>query len=323
MMRRTPRILVAEPDDFSPRAEEILRGVGEVVLQSWHVDQFARAFEQFDVVWFRMGARIDRETIPREPRCRILATPVTGLDHVDVATCTERGIRVISLRDETEFLKEVRAAAELTVALALALLRRLVPAAASVRAGHWERDRFRGGELYERTVGLVGVGRLGTLVAGYMKAFGARVVGYDPRPDFPTDAAEPTAALHELLACSDLVCLLPSYSEQTRHLMGVDEFASMKEGAYLVNTSRGGVIEEQALLESLRSGHLAGAALDVLDGEPHIDADHPVLSYARDHQNLIVVPHIGGNTMESFEKTEVFLAGRVVDALSQDAGQAR
>ena len=316
------QILIAEPDDFSERAVQILRAVGDATLLNWPPDRVQQALEEFDVIWVRLAMRIDRDSIPAEPRCRILASPVTGLDQIDVATCGERGIRVVSLRGETDFLKEIRATSELTIALALALMRNLMPASRSVNAGKWDRDRFRGGELYGKTVGLVGVGRVGTLVAGYLKAFGATVVGYDPRPDYPNDIAGQVATLHELLACSDLVCLLPSYSKSTRHLIGVAEFASMREGAYLINTSRGGVIQEQALLESLRTGRLAGAALDVLDGEPQVDADHPVIQYARDHANLIVVPHIGGNTQESFEKTEVFLASRVVDALSQKAGQA-
>ena len=146
------------------------------------------------------------------------------------------------------FLRNVRATAELTVGLAIALVRHIVPAANSVHDGVWNRDLFRGGELYGNTAGIVGMGRLGTLVAGLLRAFGMKVLGYDPRDDFPVEAAERTASLEELLGRSDLVVLLVRDDESTRHLIGAQQFAAMRAGAVLVNTSRGGIVNEQALL---------------------------------------------------------------------------
>jgi phosphoglycerate dehydrogenase-like enzyme len=184
-----------------------------------------------------------------------------------------------------------------------------------VREGGWNRDLFRGRELFGRTAGIVGVGRLGRLVAATFRALGMNVVGYDPRPDFPEEAARRIGSLDELLAESDVVTLHVSYDQTTRHLIGHKELAAMKPSAVLVNTSRGGVVDERALLDALEAGTLAGAALDVVDGEPNVGANHPLVEYARRHDNLIIVPHIGGSTVESFEKTEVFLAGRVLESL--------
>ncbi len=141
------------------------------------------------------------------------------------------------------------------------------------------------------------------------------VIGYDPRPDFPRDAARQMGTLDELLEAADVVSLHVSYSEQTRHLIGRHELAVMKPSAVLVNTSRGGIVDEAELLAALEDGRLAGAALDVVDGEPNVGRDHPLVAYARRHDNLLIVPHVGGNTAESFAKTEVFLAGKVVEAL--------
>lgn len=311
------RILVAEPEDFSARAADVLRQVGEVELRRVPADAVVDALRAYDVFWFRLGYQMRASLLPERPRCRMLATPVTGLDHIDLEACRARGIRVVSLRGETDFLRTVRATAEFTLGLALALLRRVPVAFQSVCAGHWTRDPFRGRELFGKTAGLVGMGRLGTLVAGYLRALGMDVVGYDPRPDFPAAAARRAASLTEVLATADLVSLHVSYGPTTRHLIGRTELSAMKPGAVLINTSRGGVVDEAALLDALVDGRLAGAALDVLEGEPGIGADHPLVVYARSHDNLIVVPHIGGNTWESFEKTEVFLAGRVVQALSE------
>jgi D-3-phosphoglycerate dehydrogenase len=318
-----PRILIAEPNDFSPRAEAMLRVAGDVELGSLLAnddDAWRAAFAAYDVVWFRLARRITAAILSERPRCTVLATPVTGLDHIDLAACAQRNVRVVSLRGETEFLRTVRATAEHTLALTLALLRHIPAALDDVRAGEWQRDRFRGGEIFGKTVGVVGVGRLGSIVAGFMRALGARVIGFDRRADFPADVVDARAAsLDDLLRASDIVTLHVSYGEATRHLIDARALAQMKPSALLINTSRGGVVDEAVLLRALESKSLAGAALDVLDGEPSIDAAHPVVAAVASKQfgdRLLVVPHIGGNTFESFEKTEVFLAGRVIEALS-------
>jgi D-3-phosphoglycerate dehydrogenase / 2-oxoglutarate reductase len=309
------RILIAEPLDFSPDAVRLLETAAEVTLSPTDRAGLAAAFREYDVVWFRLAHCVDRTLLDGELRCRMLVTPVTGLDHIDLEACAEHGISVLSLRGETEFLKQVRATAELTLALALALLRNLPAATVSTQAGHWNRDLFRGRELFGKTAGLVGVGRLGSIVAGYFEALGMNVLGYDPRPDFPAAVARRVEWLPDLLKQSDVVSLHVAYHPATRHLIGREELAAMKPEGVLINTSRGGVIDEGALFDALSEGRIAGAALDVLDGEPHIRPDHPLLTYSRQHDNLLIVPHIGGNTVESFAKTEMFLAQKVVAAL--------
>jgi D-3-phosphoglycerate dehydrogenase len=306
-----PRIRIAEPERFSPRAIEILARLGVLDLSVVPPGGLQAALQDCDVFWFRLGHQLERQVLSTA-RCRVIASPVTGLDRIDLEACAERGIRVLSLRGEVDFLRRVRATAELALGLALALVRRIPSAAASVRdEGAWDRDRFPGRELFEKTAGLVGVGRLGEIVAGYLRAMGMRVLGYDPRPDFPHHACERVDDLGALFAESDLISIHAKYDDSTRHLVRAEHFARLRPGAVLVNTARGGIVDEAALFDALGSGRLAGAALDVLDGEPAV-ADHPLVAYARAHDNLLIVPHIGGNTPESWEKTEVFLAERVV-----------
>lgn len=257
--------------------------------------------------------------LPSSPRCRILATPVTGLDQIDLQACRERGIEVVSLHGEVEFLRGVRATAELTIALTLALLRHLPDASRAAARGIWNRDLFAGRELFGKTAGIVGMGRLGSIVAGYFLAFGMNVLGFDIRNDFPSGAARRVDSLRRLLPLCDVVSLHVSYGPESRGLMGRAEITKMKPGAVLINTSRGGVLDEAALLEALEEGRLGGAALDVVKGEPDVRPSHPLLRYARRHSNLIVVPHIGGRTSESFEKTELFLARKVAARLREQA----
>ena len=310
-----PSVFIAEPEGFDTEAVAMLRGVADVVLEP--CDDIAAALARHEVVWLRLGHRIGAAELGEAPRCRIIATPVTGLDHIDLEACAARGIQVLSLRGERAFLREVRATAEHTLLLAMALMRRLVPAAGDVKDARWDRDRFRGHELYRKTAGVVGVGRLGAIVAEYLSALGMRVLGHDPHVDVAARGLV-SASLSELLQAADLVTLHVPLAPETLGLIGEGELRQMKSTAVLVNTSRGGIVDEAALLAALKRGSTAGAALDVVAGEPEsIRADSPLVGYASAHDNLLITPHIGGNTFESFEKTERFIATKVIAALRQ------
>ncbi len=306
--------MVAEPEGFSPAAAARLREVADVVLEQCSQEAVSDALSQCDVFWFRLAYELNAATLERSSRCSILATPVTGLDHIDLEACDHLGIRVVSLRGETAFLRDVRATAELTLALTLALCRHLPAAVQHVHDGGWDRDAFRGRELFGKTAGLVGLGRLGSIVAQYFRALGMRVHGYDPHGSTPP-GVERVDDLLELVAKSDVVSLHARYESSTHHLVDARVLAAVKQGAILVNTARGGLLDERALLDSLRNGRLAGAALDVLECERHLDRNDPLVAYARANPHLLITPHIGGNTYESFEKTERFLAERVIEAL--------
>jgi D-3-phosphoglycerate dehydrogenase / 2-oxoglutarate reductase len=307
------RILIAEPNRFSDRALAILQELGEVEKRSLSPEGLKDALKHYDVLWLRLGYRLTAEMLSADVRCRVLATPVTGLDHIDLEACSRHEITVLSLHGETEFLRGVRATAELTLGLALALLRKIPQAVRSVNDGEWNRDLFQGAELFEKQVGIVGVGRLGSIVASYFSALGAKVVGYDPYASFA--GVERAGTLEELFERSDIISLHVSYTSETHHLIDDKVLSRARPGSVLINTARGGVIEPGALVRALESGRLAGAALDVLTGEPSINEHHPLVSFARRCDRLIITPHLGGNTVESFEKTEVFLAHKIARAL--------
>lgn len=302
--------MLAETEGFTPGVLAGLRDWADVELGPVPRGSIGAALRDFDIVWIRLGHRVAAADIPAQGRCRIIALPATGLDHIDLPACAQAGIRIAALKGEVEFLRSVRATAEHTVALALSLIRRLPAAHASVLEGRWDRDAFCGRELYGRTAGLVGLGRLGAIVAGYFRAFGMNVCGYDPRPDFPAELARRCGSLEELFAAADLISVHVTYDASTRHLITARHFARLRAGAVLVNTSRGGVVDQAALVAALTEGRLAGAALDVVDGEPDIGRDHPLVQYARRHENLILTPHIAGNTSDSLAKVEAFIAAK-------------
>ncbi len=299
-----PSLLIAEPDNFSPAALRVLEKHFHVtqckVDDQQHMDA---ALARFDAVWMRLGHKID--SIPWAQRCRFIACPATGVDHIDLEACQRAGIEVISLKGESRFLQGVRATAEHTLALMLALVRRVPWAYQSVLNGNWSRDRFCGSELHGKVVGIIGLGRVGYQVSQILRAFGCTVLSVDRNGQ----------GLDVLLQASDIISLHVPLNDETRHWLDAVKLSQMKPGAMLINTSRGAVIDETAVAQAVLSGRLAGVAVDVLEGEPDI-SESPLAGLARSGLPVLITPHIGGKTHESCEKTEVFLAHKLVKAMN-------
>lgn len=316
-MDNKPKIVIAESFGFSPIALALLSDVAEVVEADADERMLPGLVADADVLWVRLRHRIDASVMSAAPRLRIIASPTTGLNHIDLAEARRRGIQVISLQGAREFLEGVRATAEHTMGLIFSLLRSVPAAVSHVRRGGWDRDHFKGRELYGKTVGVVGYGRLGRIVARYLAAFDAFVMAADPHVDLKAlDPGVRLVSLAELIGSVDLVTLHANCTEETTGFFGREQFRAMRPGSWLINTARGELVDERALLEALRSGRLAGAAVDVIchehgEGRAHSE----LLTYARRHGNLIVTPHIGGCTVESMEKTEVYLAQQLSAAL--------
>jgi D-3-phosphoglycerate dehydrogenase len=309
------RILVSESSGMSTDAVATLGQLGEVVLADLDRGELLESLTDVDVLWVRLRTRIDAEVFSRAPQLGIVATATTGLDHVDLETARTRGIEVVSLRGATEFLRDVRATAELTIGLVLSLLRNIPAAVADVREGRWDRDRFKGRELRGSRIGIVGYGRLGSLVAGYFRSFGASLIASDP---YVQSEEIRTVSLDELLSTSDIITIHASLTSETHHLIGREQLARCKPGALLINTARGDIVDSAALLDALRFGQIAGAALDVLAGETSSGVGHlPLVDYARGHANLIITPHIGGCTHESMAMTENYIANEIARRLKE------
>lgn len=239
-----------------------------------------------------MRVKITDQMIAVAPNLRIISTATTGSDHIERNEIERRGISVRTLKEDKELLRNITPAAELSWALVMALARKLPWANAHVMDGKWVREEFPGMMLNGRTLGVVGCGRIGQWMARYAQAFGMSVVGYDPVIDpWPDNIRK--ASLVQVAAAADILTVHVHLSGVTRGLISADIFSHMKQGAIFINTSRGALADEAALLAALQSGHLAGAGLDVLEGEPEIN-NHPLVEYARNHRNVIITPHCGG-----------------------------
>ncbi len=253
----------------------------------------AQALRQADALLdASMKVPIDDGMIANAPKLRIISCATTGSDHIARAKLSERDIPVRTLREDGELLRNITPAAELTFALLLACARRLPAAVDAVKQGRWIREDFPGLMLNGRRLGVVGCGRIGGWMARYARAFGMDVVGYDPFVGAMASDIRPVS-LEELVEISDVVTVHVHLSEQTRGLISAALFDRIKPGAIFLNTSRGAIADEAALLRALESGRVSAAGLDVLDGEPDVQ-DHPLRRYAERHDNLLITPHCGG-----------------------------
>jgi D-3-phosphoglycerate dehydrogenase len=272
-------------------------------------DRFLELLERAQGLVVRSGTRVDRDFLAGAPCLRVVGRAGVGVDNIDMAAATERGIAVLNAPAGNTI-----SAAELTLALMLSTVRRIPAADRSVREGAWTRGRFAGLELRGKTLGLVGAGRIGSEVARRARGFGMTILAYDPflSDERARDVGVEPVELEELLARADVVSLHVPLTDSTRGMMGPEEMAAMKAGAFLINVARGGVVDEDALASALEKGELGGAALDVYAQEPLPDD-----SRLRQAPNLVLTPHLGASTAEAQELVAREIAVGVRDALSR------
>ncbi|HKG90314.1 MAG TPA: phosphoglycerate dehydrogenase [Gemmatimonadaceae bacterium] len=269
--------------------------------------ELARAIQGVDAVLVRSATRITRESLALADRLTVIGRAGVGVDTIDVDAATERGIAVLTAPSGN-----TTAAAELTMALLLAVVRRVAAADRSMRAGEWSRERFTGTELRGKTLGLLGAGRIGSEVAKRCRAFGMRVVAYDPflTPERAHALEMELMPLEGVLAAADAVSVHVPLTDETAGLVGKAELARMKPTAVLLNVARGGVVDEAALVEALGARTICGAGLDVYEHEP-LPANHPL----RALDNVVLTPHLGASTAEAQHSVALEIAEAVRAAL--------
>lgn len=312
-------VIVLEPTAHTDAVCQILGPHVRVMRGPLTRSALLSAVEGTDALFARLGHRLDAEVLGRSRRLRVVATPTTGLTHIDVSAARNAGVDILCLRGERELLQQLPATAELTWGLLLAVARGMVAAARHTAESGWDRDQFWGRELAGKTLGIIGLGRIGQIVARYAAVFGMRVIAFDPylRPDDARGVE--LVGKDELLRTADVVSVHAEYNQGDTPIVGAAELALMKEGSLLINTARGELVDEDALARSITSGRLAGAGLDVLQGEPDVSRDITCLQKTH---NVVITPHLGGATMESIEKTELFMARKLKAYIDQVNGRA-
>jgi D-3-phosphoglycerate dehydrogenase len=298
-------------DDIDPEGVELLRADDQFVINEqptrpWKdlVDEIG----QYDAFIGRSATRLPAELLKHASKLRVIGRAGVGIDNIDIAAATELGIAVINAPAGNTV-----AVAELFFGMLIAQVRHLARAFESMRAGRWDRGSLTGSELRGRTLGIVGLGRIGSEVAVRAHAFGMKLVGYDPYiPDerFELLRVERATSLDQLLGRVDVLTVHTPITDETRGLIGAAELAELKPGAIVANLARGGIIEEAALVAALKSGRLGGALIDVYGQEPAV-ADHPL----RAIDDALLTPHLGASTAEGQRNVAVDVCIAVRDAL--------
>lgn len=304
------RVVIAEP--FADTGQAVLHehGIDVVSCVGRPREDLLAALHEADGLIVRSETRVDRDLLSHAPRIRVVGRAGVGVDAIDVDAATEAGIVVVNTPAANTI-----AATEHTFAMMLALLRNVATANASIRDGRWERTPFIGTELYGKTLGIVGLGRIGGGVASRARAFGMHVLAHDPF--IPQSRAEALGAelvtIDELLTRADVVTLHVPLTQQTRGMMNARTFDLMKDSAVLVNCARGAVVDEEALLEALDAQAIRAAAIDVIAKEP--PAPGSMGAKLQQHPRVLATPHLGGSTHEALERIAIELARDVADAL--------
>jgi D-3-phosphoglycerate dehydrogenase len=300
-----PIVLIAE--ELSPATVDALGPDFDVrTVDGTDRPALLAALADASAVLVRSATKVDAEAIAAAPRLKVIARAGVGLDNVDIKSATTAGVMVVNAPTSN-----IISAAELTVGHIISLSRSIPAAHASLAAGTWKRSKYTGVEMYEKTVGIIGLGRIGALITARLQAFGMNVVAFDP---YVTAARAQQLgvtllSLDELLAQSDFITIHMPKTPETTGMISTEQFAQMKSTAFIVNVARGGLIDEDALYAALKSHRIAGAGLDVFVNEPPLDS--PLLGL----ENIVLTPHLGASTDEAQEKAGVSVARSVRLAL--------
>ena len=301
-----PQILITDGLDDAGRV--LLDAVGAVSDRTGiDAGDLKKIVADFDAIVVRGRTRITKDILAAAARVKVIGRAGVGVDNIDLEAARRQGVTVVNAPASTTM-----AVAELTFGLLLAMAREIPRADAGMKAGHWLKSQLTGAELNGKTLGIIGIGRIGEELSKRAAAFGMNVLAYDPfvdAEDIRRRTAEPVA-LQDLYAWSDFISLHLPLDVQTRDMLGRLAFSEMRTGVRIVCAARGGIIDETALLEALNSGKVAGAALDVFSSEP------PGASALVQHPQVIATPHIGAQTAEAQVQAAQDIAEEVIAALS-------
>ena len=301
-----PKILIS--DSVGVEGIELLRMKADVdVKTGMKPAELVKVIGDYDALVVRSETNVDRKVIEAGKRLKVVARAGIGVDNIDLESATSAGIAVVNAPTGNTV-----AAAEHTVALMLSMTRNIPSAHASLRAGEWTRSKFIGIEVRDKTLGICGLGRVGSEVARRAQAFDMRLVGFDPfvAPDYARRIGVELLTLNELLAQSDFVTLHTPLTDGTRHMISCEQVAMLKPGARLVNVARGELVDEQAILDGLKSGQLGGVALDVFAQEP------PQNTELVGHPKVVVTPHLGASTEEAQREVAIEASEQVLAVLN-------
>ena len=302
-----------EPKDYSKKAVSIWEESGyHYVEGSWNDYTSFKANAEVKVLIVRLGGMVTSEVLNFFPNLKFVISATTGHNHLDKDAIAERDITLISLRGHEDFLKTIPSTAELTWALMLNLLRKIPSSITHVIEGNWDRELFKGFQLHGKKIGLVGLGRIGSIVARYAEAFGMVVEYVDPNVENTQYIRKMT--LEDLVEDVDVLSIHVHSDASNYNLIDTEIISKLKKGAYILNTSRGEIWDEQAVVDGVLSGKLLGVGTDVVVNETTGREQSPIWK-ARNHPNILLTPHIGGASYDAMWQCEEYSQRLLLDFL--------
>ena len=307
------KIGILEPSDFSKKALDDLGRIGEVSL--YNNEEITDFVTDKEVLFVRLKHYIGLDILSAAKSLKFICSPTTGHEHIALKELEAKRIKLISLKGEQEFLTDIRATPEHTIGLVLALIRNYYKAFLSEKNQSVNRDDFKGTELFKSSIGLIGFGRVGKLLAKYLEAFEANVTYYDIDQSIsPHYSARKIDQLKDLISNADIIILCASLRPGQDPIINSSHLDSMQD-KYFINTSRGELVDEKYLINKIRADHFKGIALDVITDETGDNKHINEMKMLTEGRNFILTPHIGGATYESMEKTEEFIANKLIESL--------
>lgn len=299
------KILITDP--IAEEAMDLLKETHDVVFKDITGEELTQEIPPYHALMVRSGTKVTKEVIERAENLIVIGRAGIGVDNVDVNAATEKGIKVVNSPTGATI-----SVAELAIGHMISLTRHLPKADKTIKNGEWAKKRLKGIELYNKTLGLVGCGNIGKFVAKYARTFGMHVISYDPfisKEDMEKEGIKKVDDLEKLMEIADFISLHLPHIPETHYLINEKMLAKMKPSAYLINCARGGIVDENALYESLKQGKIAGAALDVYENEP--PGKIPLLGL----ENVVCTPHLGASTKEGQIRAGTICAEQIIKVL--------
>jgi D-3-phosphoglycerate dehydrogenase / 2-oxoglutarate reductase len=307
------QIGILEPNQFSKKAISNLKKIGSVKFFDEKKCNLAEFLSDRNIIFVRLKYYLGKELLKEARQLKYICSPTTGHNHIDCEYLNSKKINLISLKNEYQFLTTIRATPEHTFGLVLSLLRNYKFAFCGDVQGFSDRESYKGEEIYQKNIGIIGFGRVGQIISKYFISFGANVAFYDIKDVNYSDYIKRIDTLELLIESSDVIILCASYSVDNIGMIN-EKMLDLLQGKYFINTARGELIDEEKMLEKIQSDHFKGLALDVLSSENGSHNLNTIRQYSKT-KNIIITPHIAGVTYESMSKTEEFIVQKLNNTL--------
>ena len=305
---------ILESDNFSEFAINQLRQFGNVSkFNNQDIEEF---ISDKHILFVRLKYFIGADLLKSAPNLLYICSPTTGLNHIDIEYCISKNIKIISLKGENDFLKNIKATPEHTLGLIIALYRNYSRAFQNTNNINWNRENYRGNEINGSKIGFIGLGRVAKIVSQYLKAMGAQLAYFDINNNVIPDSSEiKFNSIKELVSWSDCIVLTASFIPENGVIVNNEIFDLMKD-KYFVNTARAELTQENYMIQKIEQTHFKGIAVDVITKEQSEDNQLLTLIKASQNKNVIITPHIGGATFDSMKKTEDFITHKLINQMS-------